>query len=56
VLTMTTYIVETAKGEAPHGTVSYQSLFAIGLLLFCMTIVMNLASMMLVKKYRQKYD
>lgn len=56
VMTMTTYIVETQKGEQPHGTIAYQSIFAVGLLLFGMTIVMNLLSIALVKKYRQKYD
>jgi phosphate transport system permease protein len=56
VQTMTAYIAQTFMGEAQHGTVGYQSIFAVGLLLFSITVAMNLLSMALVKKYRQKYD
>lgn len=56
VQTMTAYIAQTFMGEAQHGTIGYQSIFAVGLLLFSITVAMNLFSMALVKKYRQKYD
>ena len=56
VQTMTAYIAQTFMGEAQHGTIGYQSIFAVGLLLFSITVAMNLLSMALVKKYRQKYD
>jgi phosphate transport system permease protein len=54
--TMTGYIVQISLGDVPHGTVSYQTIFAVGLLLFFITVTMNLLSIALVKKYRQKYD
>ena len=54
--TMTGYIVQISLGDVPHGTVSYQTVFAVGLLLFLITAAMNLVSIGLVKKYRQKYD
>ena len=54
--TMTGYIVQISLGDVPHGTTSYQTIFAVGLLLFFITVAMNLASIALVKKYRQKYD
>lgn len=54
--TMTGYIVQISLGDVPHGTVSYQTIFAVGLLLFFITVGMNLMSIVLVKKYRQKYD
>src|SRR5690606_18580241 len=56
VQTMTGYIVQISMGDVPHGTVSYQTIFAVGLLLFFITVTMNLLSIALVKKYRQKYD
>jgi phosphate transport system permease protein len=54
--TLTGYIVQVALGDVPHGTIGYQTIFAVGLVLFCITVVMNIASIMLVKKFRQKYD
>ena len=54
--TLTGYIVQVALGDVPHGTIGYQTIFAVGLVLFSMTVVMNLISIGLVKKYRQKYD
>jgi phosphate transport system permease protein len=53
---MTGYIVAVALGDVPHGSVGYQTIFAVGLVLFCITVMMNIASISLVKKYRQKYD
>lgn len=54
--TMTGYIVQVSMGDTPHGSIGYQTIFAVGLVLFCITVVMNLASISLVKKYRHKYD
>lgn len=56
VQTLTGYIVQVALGDVPHGTTAYQTIFAVGLVLFSITVVMNLLSIGLVKKYRQKYD
>jgi phosphate transport system permease protein len=54
--TMTTYIAATAKGDVPVGTIGYQTIFAVGTLLFVMTLVMNLISIRFVRKYRQVYE
>ncbi|HEX8833013.1 MAG TPA: phosphate ABC transporter permease subunit PstC [Abditibacteriaceae bacterium] len=54
--TMTGYIANISMGDVEHGTVSYQTIFAVGVVLFMMTVAMNLVSIALVKKYRQKYD
>ena len=40
--TMTAYIVNVSQGETPRGTLDYQTLFAVGLLLFLMTLLMNI--------------
>jgi len=54
--TMTGYIAQTAMGDVEHGTTGYQTIYAVGMLLFVMTVALNLFSISLVKKYRQKYD
>ncbi len=53
--TMTAYIVQISLGETPHGTVEYYTIFAVGLVLFMMTLAMNLFSQWFVRRYREKY-
>lgn len=54
--TMTAYIVQLIGGEAPRGTTRYLSLFAVGSLLFLMTLVLNILSQFLVSRFREVYD
>jgi phosphate transport system permease protein len=53
--TMTGFIAQIASGDAPQGSPVYYSLFAVGALLFAITFLINLASIRLVRKYRQAY-
>lgn len=53
--TMTGFIAGVASGDAPQGTPVYYSLFAVGALLFLITLVINMISITLVRKYRQAY-
>jgi phosphate transport system permease protein len=53
--TMTGFIAQTAGGENPVGSTSYNALFAVGLLLFLMTMMINIVSIALVRRYRQVY-
>ncbi|MEU4290851.1 phosphate ABC transporter permease subunit PstC [Kribbella sp. NPDC026596] len=53
--TMTGFIAQVASGDAPQGSPVYYSLFAVGALLFAITFLINLASIRLVRKYRQAY-
>lgn len=53
--TMTAFIAQIASGDAPVGSPVYYSLFAVGALLFLITLVMNLVSIRLVRKFRQVY-
>lgn len=53
---MTAYIGVTATGDIATGTVEYDTIFAVGLLLFVMTLVMNLFSIRLVRRYREVYE
>lgn len=53
--TMTGYIVEFTSGDAGSGTTGYYSLYAVGLLLFVFTFVMNLIARAISKKFREEY-
>lgn len=53
VQTMTAFIVQASGGDNPHGTVGFNALFAVGLLLFFITLVLNLITHRIVRKYRQ---
>jgi len=53
--TMTGYIANTAGGENIVGSVSYNTLFAVGLLLFAITLVINIISIALVRRIREAY-
>jgi phosphate transport system permease protein len=54
--TITAFIGATAKGDNPAGTVGYYSIFACGMTLFVLTLVMNAISIRFVRKYRQAYE
>ena len=54
--TITTVIGATAKGDNPAGTVGYYSIFACGMTLFVLTLIMNAISIRFVRKYRQAYE
>jgi len=53
---MTSYIGVVATGDIAQGTIKYDTIFAVGLLLFVMTLVMNVISIRLVRKYREVYE
>jgi phosphate transport system permease protein len=54
--TMTAYIVQVSLGDTPAGTLEYQTIFAVGMTLFLMTFVLNVASHSLVQRFRQHYE
>ncbi len=53
--TMTAYIVQLSLGEAAVGSLEYNTIFAVGLLLFAMTFVMNLLGFWVVRRFREVY-
>jgi len=53
--TITSFIVQVALGDLPHGSVGYQTIFAAGLSLMLLTLVFNLAGYYLRNKYREAY-
>jgi len=54
--TMTAYIVAVTGGEAGAGSAESLSLFAVGLSLFAITLVLNLASALVLRRFREVYE
>ena len=54
--TMTAYIVQVSLGDTPQQSIAYKTIFAVGMLLFTMTLTMNLISNWLTRRYREVYE
>ena len=54
--TMTAFIGQTATGDIATGTLQYETIFAVGTLLFVMTLAMNLVAIRLVRRFREVYE
>ncbi len=54
--TMTAYIAQVGIGDVPTGSLEYKTIFAVGATLFVATLVMNIISIRLVRKYREVYE
>jgi phosphate transport system permease protein len=54
--TMTAFIGATAQGDVPQGSIEYKTIFAVGLALFVITLVMNIISIRLVRRFREVYE
>jgi phosphate transport system permease protein len=53
--TITSYIVQVALGDLPHGSVGYQTIFAAGLMLMLLTLTFNLIGYWMRRRYREVY-
>jgi phosphate transport system permease protein len=53
---MTAFIATTATGDIATGTITYKTVFAVALLLFLMTLLMNVLSIRLVRRFREVYE
>jgi phosphate transport system permease protein len=54
--TMTSFIAQVAQGDVPQGTTVFASLFAVAMLLFVMTLLMNFVAQKILRKHRQVYQ
>ena len=54
--TMTGHIARISGGDLSYNTIDYTSLFAIALVLFLVTLVLNLISQWVVNKFREQYE
>lgn len=53
VQTMTAYIVQVSLGDTPSGTIEYQSMFGVALLLMIMTLTTNLIAQFVVRRFQE---
>ena len=56
VQTMTAFIVQVASGDTATGTLTFNTIFAVGMTLFVMTLILNLISYWFVRRYRETYE
>ncbi len=54
--TMTAYIVQVSQGDTPTGTLEYETIFAVAMSLFVITLGMNTLSQFFVRRFRQVYQ
>jgi phosphate transport system permease protein len=56
VQTMTSFIVQVSLGDTPTGSLAYKTIFAVGMTLFLITLLMNVISHWFVRRYREVYE
>lgn len=54
--TMTAYIVQVSKGDTPHGSIKYLTIFAVGLTLFVITFLMNILAKYIASRFKEDYQ
>ena len=54
--TMTGFMVNLSLGDIQQGTIEFKTIFAVGALLFIMTLTMNVISRYIVKKFQEVYQ
>ncbi len=53
--TMTAYIVQVSLGDTPHGTLEYHTLFAVAMMLFILTMALNIVSLAIRERFKRMY-
>jgi len=54
--TLTAFIVEVAQGDTPAGTIEYHTIFAVGLVLFAITLSINFVARAVLKRFKETYE
>jgi phosphate transport system permease protein len=54
--TMTGHIARISGGDISYGSIQYESIFAIGLTLFIITLLLNIISGWIVRRFREVYE
>ena len=54
--TMAAFIASISRGDISTGSIEYMTIFAVGFTLLVLTLILNIASIRLVRKYRQVYE
>ncbi|MBD0381327.1 phosphate ABC transporter permease subunit PstC [Paenibacillus sp. WST5] len=53
--TLTAYIVSVSSGDTRYGSIEYLTIYAVGITLFIMTLVMNILAGYISRKFREEY-
>ncbi|CAG9612768.1 Phosphate transport system permease protein PstC [Bacillus rhizoplanae] len=51
--TLTAYIVQVSLGDAPYGTLTYYSMYAVGATLFIFTLIMNMIAQYIMRRFKE---
>ena len=54
--TMTSFIASAGMGDLPQGSNEYRTIFAVGITLFIITLMLNIGSARLVRRFREVYE
>jgi len=54
--TMTAYMAQISGGDSPRGSVNFKTLYAVGSVLFLITLVLNVVSYWITNRFKEKYD
>jgi phosphate transport system permease protein len=54
--TMTAYMAQISGGDSPRGSLNFKTLYAVGAVLFLLTLILNIASYWISNRFKQKYD
>jgi phosphate transport system permease protein len=53
--TMTAYMAQISGGDSPRGSLNYKTLYAVGAVLFLITLALNIISHQIASRYKEKY-
>ncbi|MEJ1934781.1 phosphate ABC transporter permease subunit PstC [Nostoc sp. NIES-2111] len=54
--TMTAYMAQISGGDSPRGSLNFKTLYAVGALLFLITLALNIFSYWVANRFKEKYD
>lgn len=54
--TMTAYMAQISGGDSPRGSLNYQTLYAVGAVLFLLTLALNIISNLISSRFKEKYE
>jgi phosphate transport system permease protein len=53
---MAAFIAAISRGDIPVGSIEYETIFVVGFTLFVITLILNAASIRIVRRFRQVYE
>lgn len=56
VATLTAFMAQISGGDSPRGSLNFKTLYAVGAVLFLITLTLNLASYLIANRFKEKYD